>query len=126
MRSMASVVGLLVALGGGLFVYRTYFTRAGFDKTPPQEQIDVIGVRSQLLEIGQAERQYVVAHGAYGTLEQLQQDGPPGIGAPQRGYMFSVTADGSRAFTATGTPTDASRAGWPTLVLDATMQVSQR
>ena len=122
---MASIVGLLVALGGGYFVYHTYFTRAGFDQTPPQEQIDVIGVRSQLLVIGQAEKQYVVAHSAYGTLEQLQQDGPPSIGAPQRGYTFAVSANGSQSFTATATPEDASKAGWPTLVLDASMQVSQ-
>jgi hypothetical protein len=126
MRSMFSIVGLLVALGGGYFVYHTYFTRAGFDRTPPQEQIDVIGIKSQLLVIGQAEKQYVVAHSAYGTLEQLQEDGPPSIGTPQRGYTFTVSPDGSRSFTATATPDDANRAGWPTLVLDASMQVSQR
>ena len=90
MKSMATLVGLLLALGGGFFAYHTYFTRAGFDRTPPQEQIDVVGIRAQLLSIGQAERQYVVAHGSYGTLEQLQQDGPPSIGAQQRGYVFSV------------------------------------
>jgi hypothetical protein len=123
---MASLVGLLVALGGGYFVYHTYFTRAGFDRTPPQEQIDVVGIRSQLLVIGQAEKQYVVAHSAYGTLEQLQEDGPPSIGTPQRGYIFAVSPNGSQSFTATATPEDASKAGWPTLVLDASMQVSQR
>jgi hypothetical protein len=123
---MFSILGLLVALGGGYFVYHAYFTRAGFDRTPPQEQIDVIGIKSQLLVIGQAEKQYVVAHSAYGTLEQLQQDGPPSIGTPQRGYTFAVSPDGSRSFTATATPDDANRAGWPTLVLDASMQVSQR
>jgi type IV minor pilin ComP (DNA uptake receptor) len=126
MRSMASLVGLLVALGGGYFVYHTYFTRAGFDRTPPQEQIDVVGIRSQLLVIGQAEKQYVVAHSTYGTLEQLQQDGPPSIGTPQRGYTFAVSTNGSQSFTATATPEDANKAGWPTLVLDASMQVSER
>jgi hypothetical protein len=120
---MASIVGLLVALGGGYFVYHAYFTRAGFDNTPPQEQIDVIGIKSQLLVIGQAEKQYVVAHSVYGTLEQLQQDGPPSIGMPQRGYTFAVSPSGSQSFTATAMPEDASKTGWPTLVLDASMQV---
>jgi hypothetical protein len=126
MRGMATIVGLLAALGGGYFVYHTSFTRAGFDTTPPQEQIDVVGIRSQLLSIGQAERQYVAAHGAYGTLDDLQRDGPPSIGAPQRGYTFSVTPNGSQSFTATATPEDAGKAGWPTLMIDASMQVSQR
>src|SRR5436309_13643333 len=99
MRSIASIVGLLVALGGGYFVYHSYFTRSGLATTPPQEQIDVVGIRSQLLVIGQAERQFVLAHGTYGTLEQLQQDGPPYIGAPQRGYTFRVTPDGSQSCT---------------------------
>ena len=126
MKSMATLVGLLLALGGGYFAYHTYFTRAGFDRTPPQEQIDVVGIRAQLLSIGQAERQYVVAHGSYGTLEQLQQDGPPSIGAPQRGYVFSVETSGSQSFTATATPEDTNKAGWPTLVIDNSLQVSQR
>jgi hypothetical protein len=125
MRSMATLVGLLIALGGGYFVYHTYFTRASFDRTPPQEQIDIVGIRSQLLVIGQAEKQYVVAHGAYGTLEQLQQDGPASIGAPQRGYTFSVSPNGSQSFTAAATPEDASKAGWPRLALDESMQVSE-
>src|SRR5712691_1062170 len=101
MRSMASIVGLLVTLGGGYSVYHSYFKSTGLDTTPPQEQIDVVGVRSQLLVIGQAERTYVVAHSAYGTLEQLQQDGPPSIGAPQRGYTFSVSPNGSKASATT-------------------------
>jgi len=123
---MASIAGLLVALGGGYFVYNSYFTRAGLERTPPQEQIDVIGIRAQLQAIGQAERLYVVAHGAYGTLEQLQQDGSASIGTPQRGYIFSVEPNGSQSFTAVATPEDANKAGWPTLALDATMQISQR
>ena len=126
MKSMATLVGLLLALGGGFFAYHAYFTRAGFDRTPPQEQIDVVGIRAQLLSIGQAERQYVVAHGSYGTLEQLQQDGPPSIGVPQRGYIFNVETSGSQSFTATAAPEDANKAGWLTLVIDNSLQVSQR
>ena len=42
---------------------------------PPQQQIDVVGIRSELLALGQAEGHYLVAHSTYATLEQLQQDG---------------------------------------------------
>ena len=123
---MATLLGLLVVLSGGYFVYQRDLARTNLAQAPPQQQIDVIGVKSALLQIGQAERQYLVAHGAYGTLEQLRQDGPATVGADQRGYVFSVAPNASQSFTATATPTDANRAGWPTLVIDDTMQTTKR
>jgi hypothetical protein len=41
---------------------------------PPQEQIDTVGVRSELLGIAQAEGQYLVAHSTYGTVDEPRQD----------------------------------------------------
>jgi hypothetical protein len=92
----------------------------------PQEQIDAIAIRGNLLSIGQAERQYLNAHGAYGTIEQLQQDGPPTIGTENRGYAFTATTDGATSFTITATPTDPNKPGWPTFVITDAMQVTQR
>jgi hypothetical protein len=126
MRSAATISGLLLALGVGYFLYTKSVTSSGGGAASPQEQVDVMGVRTSLLNIGQAQRAYLMAHGTYGTLEQLQQEGPPGIAAENRGYAFSVDANGARSFTATATPTDANRRGWPTLVIDETMTVSQR
>jgi hypothetical protein len=126
MRGISAIVGLLVVLGGGYFVYHSYLTRTGAVQAPPQEQIDVIDIKSNLLLIGQAERQYVALHGTYATIEQLQQEGPSAITAEARGYRFAVTVDGSRAFTVTAAPTDPGKAGWPTLTIDDTMQVTTR
>jgi hypothetical protein len=123
---MATIVGLLIALSVGSFIYQTYLQRTNVAQAPPQQQIDIVGIRSALLSIGQAERQYLVAHGTYGTLAQLQQDSPATIGMEQRGYAFDIIPDGSRAFIATATPTDSSKAGWPTLVMDGTMQIRER
>ena len=64
---------------------------------PAQQQIDTIGVRSELLNIGKAEGQYLVAHSTYATLEQLQQDNLLTGGPDRRGYTFSVTSRGARA-----------------------------
>jgi hypothetical protein len=93
---------------------------------PPQQQIDVVGIRSELLEIGRAEGRYLVAHSTYGTVEQLQQDelltSPP----DRRGYVFNVVVDGNQGFTVTATPSDPNKTGWPTLAMDQTMQVTQR
>lgn len=125
MRAFA-ISGLLLALGVGYFVYTRSLTTAGGAQAPPQQQIDVVDIRANLLNIGQAERIYAAAHGAYGTLEQLQQDGPPAIPTENRGYVFSVVVDGARSFRVTATPTDPDKAGWPTLEIDETMTVTQR
>ena len=126
MKAIATLAGLLVVIGCGYFVYAAYFARAGVAAVPPQQQIDVTAIRSDLLVIGDAERQYVVSHGAYGTLQQLQQEGPSSIRAEVRGYAFSVEPNGAQSFTATAAPTDPSKSSWPTLTLDETMQVTQR
>jgi hypothetical protein len=93
---------------------------------PPQQQIDVVGIRSELLAIGQAEGHYLIAHSTYATLEQLQQDSLLTGGADRRGYTFNVAVNGAQGFTLTATPSDPDKKGWPTLAMDQTMQVTER
>ena len=93
---------------------------------PPQQQIDVVGIRSELLSIGQAERQYFATHSSYGALDDLQQDKLLTGGADRRGYTFTVQVDGAQGFTVTAAPSDPDKEKWPTLSIDQTMQVSQR
>ena len=76
---MRSPVTILPMLGLALSLGCT--SQAG----PPQQQIDVVGIRSELLAIGKAEGTYLVAHSMYATLEQLQQDGLLTGGADRRG-----------------------------------------
>lgn len=120
------IVGLVVALGGGYVVYQTYMTQRNLVQTPPLQQIDVVGIRNDLLAIGQAERQYLATHATYATLEQLQQEGLLTFGAERRGYIFKVAVDGSRGFTGMATPSDANKIGWPTLAINETMQITDR
>jgi hypothetical protein len=94
--------------------------------TPPQQQIDVVGIRSQLLVIGQAEGQYLATHSSYATLEQLQEDGLLTVPAELRGYVFTAAVNGSQGFSVTATPASPDKQGWPTLAIDNTMQVSER
>src|SRR5213596_613883 len=119
MRGIFGIGGLVIALGASYFIYHAYLTRSGPAGATehPQEQIDVIDIKTNLLTIGQAERMYLNAHGAYGTIEQLQQDGPPSIGTDNRGYVFTAAPNGATSFTVTATPTDPNKAGWPTLVI---------
>ena len=93
---------------------------------PPQQQIDTVGIRSELLAIAQAEGQYLVAHSTYGTLDELRQDNLLTGSADRRGYAFVVAVDGSQAFTVTATPADPAKKGWPTLVMDQTRQIAEQ
>jgi hypothetical protein len=115
MRQFAIVVALAVQA-----------TACTSQSAPPQQQIDVVGIKSELLVIGQAERQYFVAHSTYGSLDDLEQDKLLTGGANRRGYVFAVQTDGSQGFTVTATPQDPDKQNWPTLTVDQTMQVTQR
>ena len=94
------------------FVIQTVDRRRGGHGVIPQEQIDVTAVKASLLEIGQAQRIYVNAHGAYGTLDQLRADGPPHLGSERRGYVFRVEPRGATGFQATAAPADKTMP-WP-------------
>ena len=127
MKATAGFLGIVLALGAALYVYNAQLTRAGgAGAASPQEQIDVTGIRMALLEIGQAQRNYVAAHGTYGTFEQLRAEGSPALGTARRGYVFQLELNGSQGFKATATPADRNKTGWPTLTIDPGMQVSER
>ena len=93
---------------------------------PPQQQIDTVGIRSELLVIGKAEGQYLVAHSTYATLEQLQQDSLLTGGPDRRGYTFSIEVNGSEGYKVTAMPSDPEKKNWPTLVMDQTSQIVER
>ena len=127
MKAAAGFLGIVLALGAAFYLYNAQLTRGATAGAPsPQEQIDVTGIRMALVEIAQAERTYVAAHGTYGTLEQLRAEGAPALGTDRRGYAFRLDTNGSEGFTATATPSDANKAGWPTLSIDASMQIAER
>ena len=126
MKATAAFFGIVLALGAALYLYNAQLTRGTAGAPSPQEQIDMTGIRMALLEIAQAQRTYVAAHGAYGTLEQLRADGAPALGTDRRGYTFQMETLGSQGFTATARPTDAHAPGSPTLSIDASMQIAER
>lgn len=128
MKATAGFVGIVFAAAAALYLYNAQLTRTASSSGPssPHEQIDVTGIRMALTEIAQAERIYVAAHGTYGTLEQLRAEGAPALGTDRRGYTFQLDTNGSQGFTATARPADGNTSGWPTLSIDASMQIAER
>lgn len=117
MRTGTHLAGLLtLALTAG----------CGPAAAPPQQQVDVVGIRSELLAIGQAEGRYLVSHSRYASFDELQEDSLVTSGADRRGYHFTVAVDGSKGYTVTAAPADPEKHGWPTLAMNQALQITER
>jgi hypothetical protein len=123
---MRGLLAVVVALGVGYFVYQSYFSQGGPAGGPPQQQIDVVGVETDLRSMATAERQFFVTHGRYATLEELENQELLTGGAERRGYRFTADVNGSTGFSIVAEPVDPDKAQWPTLSIDETMQVSRQ
>ena len=126
MKKVGGLLGIVIALGVGYFIFKAQVTQGPAGDAPPQQIIDVAGVKNDLLAIGQAERMYMASHGSYATVDQLQQDGSILFsGNNRRGYNYQAEISGE-SFRIVATPVDPSKEGWPTLAIDDTMQVTQQ
>jgi hypothetical protein len=73
-------------------VYKLYLTKAlPADGKTPQQTIDVVGVKNDLLAIAQAERGYQAEHGSYASLDVLESSGAMVMKKSGRdGYTYEV------------------------------------
>jgi hypothetical protein len=126
MKKVGGLLGIVIALGVGYFIFKAEMTQGPAGAAPPQQIIDVVGVKNDLLVIGQAERTYMASHGSYASIEQLEQDGALQFsGTSRRGYNYAAEIAGEH-FRVVATPADPAKAGWPTLAIDDLMQVVQQ
>ena len=127
MKSGAALLGLVIVLGIGYYIYRPSLEPSPGEKVSPIQQVDVTGVKSDLLSIAQAERLYLIGHSTYGTLEELQQDGSLNFsGHERRGYNYAAEIDGASHFKIIARPADSAKAQWPTLSIDDSMTITQQ
>ncbi len=127
MRSGGALLSLVIVLGIGYYIYQSALEPSPGEKVSPIQQVDVTGVRSDLLSIAQAERLYLTSHPTYGTLEELQQDGALSFsGANKRGYKYVAEIDGASHFKVTAHPVDPGKLNGPTLSIDDTMTITEQ
>ncbi len=121
MRSVTGLLGLVLVLAAGYYIYSVQAVRVGPQKSA-LGQIDIAAVRSDLLSLAQAERYYLAANGNYGTLGQLRSSTAVSNvpRATTRGYSYTVEVEGSRRFVITATP-DPGQPDLTTLSIDETM-----
>ena len=119
------ILGVVITLCVGFFIYQRSVADLPEGSGTPEQLIDTTAIKQRLLTIGQTERRYQVTNGKYATLEELAgEDLLPG-GTEQRGYTYTSSVSATD-FTITATPTAADKAGWPTLEITATMQVTEK
>jgi hypothetical protein len=126
MKAAGTILALLIVVAVIWFLVKSQLSSRSTGTQPPSETIDVVGVKSDLLTIAQAERMYLAIHGSYATVDQLQQDGSIAFSAAnRRGYNYTAELDDGQHFRVTAVPADPAKAGWPTLSMDETMQLAQ-
>ena len=127
MKAAASILGLVIVLAIIWMMIRTQFTRGPTGGAPPKQVIDVVGVKTDLIAIAQAERLYLASNGSYASIDQLQQDGALSFsGANRRGYNYTADVNDGQHFKITAAPSDPAKIGWPTLSIDENMEVAQQ
>jgi hypothetical protein len=126
MRAAFGIVGLLMTLSIGYYIYSSQM-RGITNNKPIKQQTNLVAVRSDLLSLAQSERLYMASNGSYATLEQLRQSNfnnsfPEGN---RLGYTYAADVDGDH-FRITASPTGSFRADLPALSIDETMRIDSQ
>jgi hypothetical protein len=125
MRGIFSMISLLVvALIAGL-VYKFYFAQSGTgsEVRTPTQTIDTIGVKSDLVAMGQAERIYQAQHSSYGSIDDLVSSGAMTLKKSGRdGYTYDVQFS-TDSFRVTAACPAATSPGCQNYSIDQNMEV---
>lgn len=128
---MKGITSIIVVAGVLLGIYyynlkRLPTTDAG---TAATQAISLTGVRSDLLQIGQAERSYIALNGKCASLDELISSGSfTMVHSSRDGYTYQVACSGGADYqvTAEHPPAPAnSSIRYPKLALDSTMQIQE-
>jgi hypothetical protein len=127
---MRGLAGVLVAAALLFGIYHFYLKKMPTtdEGTAPTQAISLTGVRSDLLQIAQAERGYVATNGHCASLDELISSNSLSMSRTERdGYSYSLECTGGD-FTATARHAPApagSPIRYPNLAIDAAMQVHE-
>lgn len=127
MRALAAILVACAVLFG---VYHYYFKKMPTtdEGTAPTQAISLTGVRSDLLQIAQAERAYIAENGRCASLDELTSSHSLALASPERdGYTYSVECSGGD-FSVTGRHAPAPEGSpirYPVLAIDQNMQVHE-
>jgi hypothetical protein len=123
---MRSMMGLLVVAVLAVLMYKLYFSKldaAGAGASTPMLTVDVVGVKSDLLGIAQAEGTYQVEHNTYTSLDELISSGALSMKKTSRdGYVYDVQPSDTTFLAIAHCPTT-THPGCTSFAIDQTNQI---
>jgi hypothetical protein len=127
---MRALAGVLVAAAVFFGIYYLYLKKMPTtdEGTAPTQAISLTGVGSDLVQIAEAERGYIVTNGHCASLDELVSSNTLSMSRSERdGYTYSVEcSSGNFTATARHAPAPAgSPIRYPNLVIDASMQIHE-
>jgi hypothetical protein len=127
---MRALAGLLAAVAVAFGVYYFYLKKmpSTDEGTAPTQAISLTGVRSDLLQIAQAERGNIALNSKCVSLEELISSGALTVSRKERdGYTYEVNCSGSDFEVVAEHPAAAAGPGihYPKLAIDGTMTVRE-
>ena len=127
---MRALAGLLVAVALAFGVYEFYLKKMPTtdEGTAPTQAISLTGVRSDLLQIAQAERGNIALNSKCASLDELISSGALTVSRKERdGYTYEVSCSGSDFQVIAEHPaaTEGSGIRFPKLAIDSTMQIQE-
>src|SRR6202158_4690311 len=127
MRALAGVL-VAAALLFGVYYFSLKKMPTTDEGTAPTQAISLTGVRSDLLQIAQAERGYIATNGHCASLDELISSNSLSMTRTGRdGYSYTLECSGGD-FTAAARHLPApagSPIRYPNLAIDATMQIHE-
>ena len=120
---MRSVLSLVVVAAIVLLSYKFYFSKMQAEGTGnPVRTIDVVGVKNDLLAIGEAERIYQAQHGSYASMDDLVSSGGMTFRKNRDGYTYDIETSTDSFRVVAHCPT-ATRPGCINYSVDQSMEV---
>ncbi len=105
MSRVFGFIAVLIVAAAGMYIYMQQVKSVSPKGTgaAPQMTIDLMGVRSDLLQFARDEQQHLATDGHYVSLADMRANGDTGLPNDSRGpYVYAVEVSGN-SFTATAT-----------------------
>lgn len=125
MRGLAAIAVVALLVGGIYYFYVRKMPTAA-EGTAPTQAISLTGVQSDLLQIAQGERTFIVTNGRCGSLDELISSQTILMTRRERdGYSYSVECSGTDFTVAArhASAPDGSPVRYPSMSVDQTLQV---
>lgn len=127
---MGKLAGLLVFVGLAFAVYYFYLKKMPTtdEGTAATQAISLTGVRSDLLQIAQAERGNIALNSKCLSLDELISSGALAVSRKERdGYTYQLNCSGSDFQVVAEHPAALAGSGirYPKLAIDGTMQIQE-